>query len=162
MGWSSLPRIGSPSRSHSSNGTAYYTTYFGITCSAQNGDVTGLDLWRCNLQGTLIASLGALTELEDVRLSINQLTGTLPRQWSAMTRIRALDLHMNQLTGTLPDEWSAMTRMDDFHLEMNHFQGTVPTKWPVGMRSIKRDYSCNISCSGVVGVNADCTVVRVT
>jgi hypothetical protein len=116
-----------------------------------------LYLYSNQLSGTLPAQWFVMNELQDLRLFSNQLSGTLPPEWGAMSGLRDLRLLSNRLSGTLPPEWSTMSGLRELHLDSNQLYGTLPPGWPEGMQSIVGSVSfCNVTCRGVVGVNATC------
>jgi hypothetical protein len=65
-----------------------------------------LDLSSNNLVGTIPASLGSLSKLEDLNLSHNALVGAVPSQLAGMSSLVELDLSSNRLEGRLGDEFS--------------------------------------------------------
>ena len=46
----------------------------------------------CNLTGTLPPSLGQLSQLRELNVTVNALTGQLPQQWSALANLKVLDV----------------------------------------------------------------------
>jgi len=89
-------------------------------CSA----ITNIELSGRKLTGTIPATLGKLTQLEEIHLGGNSLTGTLP-ELSALKRLRRLHLHQNQLVGELPD-FSPFPELSFVGLQFNAFSGAVP------------------------------------
>jgi len=93
-----------------------------VTCSV--GVVTVITRDSKNLTGTIPSSLSALTSLQTLKLSVNQLTGSIP-DLSALTSLLELWLHNNQLTGSIPD-LSAWTSLLDLNLSNNKLTGSIP------------------------------------
>ena len=72
----------------------------GVTTGGTPSRVTGLNLSRKSLTGTIPAGLGRLFALTTLNLSGNQLTGTIPPELGWLTNLTELRLSGNALTGT--------------------------------------------------------------
>ncbi|MCY4448420.1 MAG: leucine-rich repeat domain-containing protein, partial [Chloroflexi bacterium] len=72
--------------------------WYGVTSDA-GGRVTGLYLWRNQLQGEMPASLGSLANLERLWLDGNSLSGELPVELGSLANLEELRLSGNRLTG---------------------------------------------------------------
>ena len=75
----------------------------GVTLGGTSERVTGLDLGGKDLDGTIPAELGSLTNLVHLGLSGNQLTGEIPGELGGLTNLQTLWLSGNQLTGCIPN-----------------------------------------------------------
>jgi len=88
-------------------------------------------LWlqNCNLVGALPDSLGALTGLQELRLSYNSLSGPIPPSF-ATSGIQTLWLNNQRgdqkLSGTL-DVLAGMVHLQEAWLHGNQFSGPIPT-----------------------------------
>ncbi len=94
----------------------------GVTC--ENGVVTRLELPENNISGPLPASFIALSDLQRLDLSGNQLRGPLP-DLSTMTQLESVNLANNQLTGPIPASLED-SMVAILWLENNNFSGSIP------------------------------------
>ncbi|MGI4734871.1 MAG: DUF6443 domain-containing protein [Janthinobacterium lividum] len=95
--------------------------------SVTNGDVTFLTLFNVNLQGTLPASLGQLTGLTGLRISLNSgLHGPLPTSVGQLRNLQSLTLYGLQLSGNLPSELGQLTQLQSIWVEACLFSGPIP------------------------------------
>ncbi|GAB4821244.1 hypothetical protein N2152v2_008290 [Parachlorella kessleri] len=102
----------------------------GVTCSG-SGRVVAINLSGAGLGGTLSASLGGLTSLQELSLANNQFEGPLPLAWASLGSGQAylINLSGNQLTGTLPSTWGVQTLLFHLRLSSNALEGTLPVEW---------------------------------
>ncbi len=71
------------------------------------------------LQGTVPKQLGALTHLQNLNLSSNQLTGSLPASIGQLQLASGLWLDHNQLTGSVPEAWCHASVTSAVHVDSN-------------------------------------------
>ena len=83
-------------------------TWYGVV--VLNGQVEQLDLSRNQLDGSIPASLGDLTNLEILYLWGNELTGSIP-DLSHLTSLLQLNLSRNQLYGSIPASLGNLTNL---------------------------------------------------
>ncbi len=98
-------------------------TWFGVTCSAGDANVTIISLNVNNLTGSLPA-LTALTALQQFRVNDNQLTGNIP----ALTGLGALEFfeaRNNNLTGNIP-ALAGLATLRLLNLSGNNLTGAIP------------------------------------
>ena len=74
----------------------------GVTLAGAPPRVTGLDLYRKELGGTIPPELGALDHLQRLVLHRNYLSGPIPPELGALRQLTTLWLGGNQLTGCIP------------------------------------------------------------
>jgi U3 small nucleolar RNA-associated protein 7 len=55
--------------------------------------------------------------------------GSLPSSWSALSKLQTLDLSGNDLNGPLPPAWSKLARLVSLQLYSNDLKGSVPPAW---------------------------------
>lgn len=107
-------------------------TWFGVTVSGNR--VVKLELCtNCyvssvgnNLQGTIPAAIGDLTELTNLALPASQLTGSIPTEIGNLTKMQYLILSSNKLTGPIPSSIGNLTQLDNLILAANELDGPLP------------------------------------
>jgi hypothetical protein len=77
-------------------------TWYGITCNSGNTTVESLSLYNNELTGSIPPELGALANLQYLRLSSPQLTGSIPIELMNMENLSFLDICNNHLYTTNP------------------------------------------------------------
>ncbi|WP_083928233.1 FG-GAP-like repeat-containing protein [Spirosoma panaciterrae] len=109
-------------------------TWDGITCNA-NGRVSGIRLTSNTIFGnmdgpqTVIVipeSFSALTNLEVLDLSDNQLEATIPSGLSVLTGLKTLNLSNSRFTGPIPDWFSKLPQLSTLLLNNNFLTGSIP------------------------------------
>ena len=109
--------------------------WYGITCDAEGNHVTAIDLHKNKLVGTIPASLGDLTGLQNLFLNNdyeadetnnNQLTGSIPKELGNLTNLRGLYLFRNQLSGSIPPELGNLGNLTSLDLQYNQLSGSIP------------------------------------
>eukprot|EP01031_Cornospumella_fuschlensis_P039610 gene39610-48223_t len=105
-----------------------FENWEGVNCSCSSTvcHVVKLTLSAHNLTGSLDASLGNLTALQELSLVDNQLVGTMPPELSRCKNISFFDLRQNSFTGTIPDSYGEITQLNSFNVSMNDLRGTIP------------------------------------
>ena len=100
-------------------------TWHGVVVDTR-GNVSELDLFANNLNGTLIPEIGALSALSVLNLSGNYLTGTIPPEIMQLSSLGSLRLAGNRLNGTIPPEIGNLEWLWFLSLEANELTGTIP------------------------------------
>jgi Leucine rich repeat N-terminal domain len=98
-------------------------TWYGVTCSAGDANVTEITLPGNNLVGS-IPSLTGLTALQRFAVNQNQLTGSIP-SLAGLTALRYFDAYINQLTGSIPS-LTGLTALQQFSVSLNQLTGSIP------------------------------------
>lgn len=93
----------------------------GVTC--EGGNVVSLVRRNQKLTGSL-PDLSALTGLETLNLSQNQLGNSIP-DLSSLIYLKSLNLSKNQFTGAIP-ELSTLIHLNDLNLSDNQLRGAIP------------------------------------
>ncbi|OWM66091.1 leucine-rich repeat extensin-like protein 6 [Punica granatum] len=88
--------------------------------------VSGIDLNRANLEGTLVRDLAALTDLTLLHLNSNRFSGTIPITFRALASLQELDLSNNLLSGPFPSVILSMPSLVYLDLRFNDFSGPIP------------------------------------
>ncbi|MEP2238188.1 MAG: carbohydrate binding domain-containing protein, partial [Maribacter sp.] len=113
------------------------------------GRVTEINLKSNNLQGTLPAELGNLTELKKLELNrdfqyleeVNNLNGAIPSTFQNLKKLEVLNLSNSGLTGSIPSEIGEMTALKELILSLNNFSGTIPPS--LGNLSNLKNFNAN-------------------
>ena len=149
-GWKEPPLEADGFAAYGSEGT-----WFGVTVDVMHPPqgypvtVIGLSVSDNNLNGTLPANLGNLTNIRDFRIS-GAISGTLPASLASYTKLQIfvvwrtdlegsipawlgnnpslynLHLNSNRLSGTIPPEIGNLTDLAILHLDCNAIQGPIP------------------------------------
>jgi Leucine-rich repeat (LRR) protein len=75
--------------------------WIGVHCDDRRR-VTGIDLSRLGLSGTMDSALGSLRSLEAIDLSGNKLKGEIPPSVAQLPPLHVIDVSNNNLVGTMP------------------------------------------------------------
>ncbi|GLT30052.1 hypothetical protein SLA2020_048750 [Shorea laevis] len=80
----------------------------------------------CNLEGSIPASIGNLSQLIDMSLSFNNFNGQIPTSLANLTQLTSLDLSNNQLFGPIPASIGNLSQLSDLSLSSNNLSGQIP------------------------------------
>ncbi|GLT55898.1 hypothetical protein SLA2020_289830 [Shorea laevis] len=81
----------------------------------------------CNLQGSIPASIGNLSQLNSLYLLGNNINGLIPSSLTNLTQLSDLSLATNQLSGSIPFHASGFSKLVGLNLANNLFNGTIPS-----------------------------------
>ncbi|WOL09296.1 leucine-rich repeat extensin-like protein 4 [Canna indica] len=108
-------------------------SYNGVFCSeppesisSSSPVVSGIDLNRANLKGSLVKELSFLTYLSFLHLNSNRFSGTIPDSFGELLHLTELDLSNNQFTGHFPVSTLLIPELVYLDLRFNSFSGEVP------------------------------------
>ncbi len=99
--------------------------WYGVTLTG-NGCVAQLQLNLNNLNGTIPAALGTLSQANYVLLGANSLSGNIPAELGNMTSLYSLNLGSNLLGGEIPRELGDLPILNTLRLESNQLSGSIP------------------------------------
>ncbi|RWW85594.1 hypothetical protein BHE74_00005703 [Ensete ventricosum] len=89
--------------------------------------LTSLGLSSCDFRGAIPDAIGDLSALTSLNLGNNfLLEGIVPRSMANLRRLEELDLSVNQLSGTLTGWLEQLTNLIVLNLSYNLFNGSVP------------------------------------
>lgn len=80
------------------------------------------------LFGRLAPELGALEELGELNLEVNELTGPIPPELGNLANLEILRLSDNYLRGSIPSELGELTNLRELHLDDNQLTGSIPVE----------------------------------
>ena len=101
-----------------------------IICGAdinQRRVVTGIDLTRNGLSGSIPDEIGLFNGLTMLRLARNSIKGTIPESITKLSGLLVLDLSMNQLSGTMAAEFGNLQSLVSLELQHNALTGPIPS-----------------------------------
>ena len=99
----------------------------GITTNSK-GYVTKIDLYGCNLTGSIPVEIGVFTELQNLCLANNNIVGTIPVEISNLSKLEYLLLFNNRLNGEIPEELMNLTKLKEFRISNNGLIGNIPSE----------------------------------
>ena len=104
-------------------------TWQGVTTNA-DGRVTHLSLYAMELNGSIPAELGQLTNLQQLFLfrNGNGLSGSIPAELGQLTNLKDLRLAENGLSGSIPAELGTLTNLENLRLSGNELSGSIPAE----------------------------------
>ena len=105
--------------------TAPLESWHGVTIGP-SGRVTGLDLTRNGLTGTIPAALQNLDELTGLWLGGNSLAGPIPTWLGDLSNLRGLALYENELAGPVPAALGNLRDLRVLDLCCNELTGSIP------------------------------------
>lgn len=107
---------------------------FGASCNADGKISIILMPWN-NMQGTIPAEVGLLTDLEFFAIPANRnINGVLPEQMKKLTKLEFIHVGNNALNGPVPEWIGGLTKLSSLALSDNAFQGSIP----MSMRNLKK------------------------
>ncbi|KAK8940258.1 LRR receptor-like serine/threonine-protein kinase RPK2 [Platanthera guangdongensis] len=102
--------------------------WYGVTCNALSGRVTGLDLagnQDSQLTGKLASDIGRLTELRFLSVSHNNFSGEIPAAIGVLGKLEILDLSYNSLQGRIFSDLIGLMPLKSIDLSFNRLSGTI-------------------------------------
>ncbi|CAL9117805.1 unnamed protein product [Musa textilis] len=108
-------------------------SYRGVFCSEPPEDsssapsvVSGIDLNRANLKGSLVKELSLLIHLSFLHLNGNRFSGAVPDSFRELQYLTELDLSSNQFSGPFPTSTLLIPNLVYLDLRFNSFSGELP------------------------------------
>jgi Leucine-rich repeat (LRR) protein len=102
-------------------------TWYGVTL-LDDGHVASVQLPNNNLNGTIPASIGNLTQVFSINLSSNHLTGQLPSSGN-FAQLAEIDVSNNTLSGSIPAVFGQLTDLETLDMSHNSFSGSIPASF---------------------------------
>ncbi|KAL8510902.1 hypothetical protein ACS0TY_017643 [Phlomoides rotata] len=104
-----------------------FCTWIGVTCSPSHLRVTGLDLSRMGLRGTIAGEIGNLSSLTFLNMSSNQLSDHIPETIGLLKKLNTLSLSYNYLSGNIPLSFGNLSQLQVLNLTGNQLTGEFPS-----------------------------------
>ena len=101
-------------------------TWTDITVSSSR--VTVLSMERRQLEGSIPAAIGNLTNLTYISLGSNNFTGSIPAAIGNLTNLTLLSLGSTNLTGSIPTKLGNLTNLTHLTLGNNSLTGSIPAE----------------------------------
>ncbi|KAF4365656.1 hypothetical protein F8388_007489 [Cannabis sativa] len=98
-------------------------------CTFNNGSlchITKLKVYKMDVIGEIPEELWSLTFLSYLSLGYNFLTGSLSPSIGNLTNLQYLDLSMNALSGEVPKELGLLSQLSSLYILSNNFSGPLP------------------------------------
>ena len=108
------------------------SSWFGVTVATVSGQshVTEILFNNNNLNGSLPAEIGDLSELTNLDIVFNSLlTGNIPSQIGNLSKLQSLSFWDNDFTGNIPSELGNCTSLTVLSLEDNQLTGNIPASF---------------------------------
>jgi Leucine-rich repeat (LRR) protein len=100
--------------------------WFGISCNS-NGRVTGVRFTSNNLNGTLPASLGNLSQLKSLDFFMEPLlSGSIPTSLGNLSQLETLSIEYTKLSGSIPASLGNLSQLTSLFLASNQLSGPIP------------------------------------
>ncbi|KAI9116070.1 hypothetical protein K1719_013000 [Acacia pycnantha] len=109
------------------NNSIHHCKWVGITCNISTGRVVQLSLGQQRLTGTVPPSIGNLTFLRVLNLSINSFHGEFPNEVGRLLYLQILVITLNYFTGVIPSNLSHCKELTVLSAASNNFTGNIPT-----------------------------------
>ena len=117
--------------------------------------ITDIDIASNNLVGPVPPQLALFSGLLRLDLSKNRLNGHVP-DLSALTTLQDLNLSYNELTGSLPPFLATLHTLRNINLSVNHLSGEVPPEYFSHLTELLRWEAASNALSGELPPSASC------
>ena len=105
--------------------------------------MSGIDLSKNKLNGSIPFELGNLTRLRALNLSHNDLIGQIPTTFSNLIHVESLDLSFNMLSGQIPPQLNQLSSLAVFSVAHNNLSGDTPEQKGQFITFDERSYEGN-------------------
>ncbi|XP_054783416.1 putative receptor-like protein kinase At3g47110 [Prosopis cineraria] len=109
------------------NNSIHHCKWVGITCNISTGRVVQLSLGQQRLTGTIPSSIGNLTFLRILNLSINSFHGEFPNEVGRLLYLQTLTVTLNYFSGGVPSNLSHCKELRILFAGNNNLTGKIPT-----------------------------------
>ncbi|GLT26509.1 hypothetical protein SLA2020_015700 [Shorea laevis] len=93
------------------------------------GDLKSLQYLHlnCNFEGSILASIGNLSQLTYLSISYNNLSGQIPSSLANLTQLTSLYLYNNQFSGPILASICNLRQLTKLYLSSNNLSGQIPS-----------------------------------
>ncbi|KAL3530872.1 hypothetical protein ACH5RR_010194 [Cinchona calisaya] len=129
------------------NDSLHFCQWVGVSCSREHQRVTGLNLKRQKLVGTMSPFIANLSFLHFLDLSDNSFQGVIPEVLGGLSMLQNLNLSFNFIIGQIPGNLSRCSNLINLVLDHNYLVQEIPPE--LGMLSkLTRLYLKNNNITG--------------
>jgi len=104
-----------------------YSEWYGL--SAAYDQITGINLEKNGLNGTIPGQIAGMYELLNLNLSRNAIDGELPANIDTLKKIQRIVIDSTDMGGALPPALAEITTLTELELVNSQFQGSIPTSY---------------------------------
>ncbi len=105
------------------------SNWYGVTCTSANDHVLRIELRSNNLTGIIPASIGNLTQLQDLDLYENNLAGNIPSSIGNLVNLQYIQFYHNNFTGVIPESLGNLSQLQYLDLASNNLSGPIPASF---------------------------------
>jgi len=101
----------------------------GITCNEEkrvNGINFSVGFTGATIEGNIPPAISVLTDLEEFKLTMGNVTGFLPNEFLSLFQLKSLDLTDLNMSGPIPAGLRDLAQLENLLLAGNSFTGSVP------------------------------------
>ncbi|KAK4713361.1 hypothetical protein R3W88_019268 [Solanum pinnatisectum] len=122
-------------------GGLFRLQHLSLTNNSFPGDISinesRLQVHNNNLNGPILVTLGNLSTIKSLSLSVNNLEGTIPSSLSQLKTLNVLRLGINKLSGIVPAEIFNLSSLEIFTVCYNQLYGTLPSEFGLSLLKLK-------------------------
>eukprot|EP00897_Mesotaenium_endlicherianum_P004820 jgi/Mesen1/4366/ME000221S03492 len=110
------------------------------------------------LQGTLKALIGEITELEVLSLRNNRIHGSIPSSVGQLAKLQSLDLSNNSFSGSVPASLADIATLTYLNLTHNNLSGAIPNALVARFSCSSFVGNAEVCADGCPSVLPNCTL----
>ncbi|XP_062095254.1 probable LRR receptor-like serine/threonine-protein kinase At3g47570 [Humulus lupulus] len=110
------------------NDSVHFCNWNGVICGRLHQRVTSLNLSSYDLVGSLSPSIGNLSFLSTIDLTLNHFQHQIPQEIGRLFRLKYLELSNNSFSGAIPGNLSGCSKLLKLRLGFNKLSGRIPVE----------------------------------